>query len=58
MSRIGRKAITLPKVTTVTMKGDRIVVNGSKGELETPLMPGIAVAVEDDRVLVSRDNDE
>ncbi|MDR1875644.1 MAG: 50S ribosomal protein L6, partial [Synergistaceae bacterium] len=39
-------------------KGDRIVVNGSKGELETPLMPGIAVAVEDDRVLVSRDNDE
>ncbi|MDR3231892.1 MAG: 50S ribosomal protein L6 [Synergistaceae bacterium] len=58
MSRIGRKAIPLPKGTTVTLKGERIVVKGAKGELETPLMPGIAVAIEDSRVLVSRDNDE
>ena len=58
MSRIGRKAIPMPKGAAVTVKGDKIVVKGSKGELDTPLMPGINVSVEQDKVLVSRDNDE
>jgi large subunit ribosomal protein L6 len=58
MSRIGRKAIPLPKGTTVAIKEDKIVVKGAKGELDTPLMPGINVNVEQDRILVSRDNDE
>lgn len=58
MSRIGRKAIPLPKGTTVAIKGDKIVVKGSKGELDTPLMPGIKVNVEQDKILVERDNDE
>lgn len=58
MSRIGRKAIPLPKGTTVTIKGDKIMVKGAKGELDTPLMPGINVNVESDKVLVERDNDE
>ena len=58
MSRIGRKAIPLPKGTTVTIKEDRIFVKGAKGELDTPLMPGIGVGVEEGRVLVSRENDE
>ena len=58
MSRIGRRAIPLPKGTTVTVKGEKIVVKGAKGELDTPLMPGIGVSVEQDRILVSRDNDE
>ena len=58
MSRIGRKAVSLPKGTTVTVKEDKIVVKGAKGELNTPLMPGINVNVEQDKILVSRDNDE
>jgi large subunit ribosomal protein L6 len=58
MSRIGRKTIPLPKGTTVTVKGEKIVVKGAKGELDTPLMPGINVNVEQDKILVSRDNDE
>ena len=58
MSRIGRKAIPLPKGTTVTIKGDKIVVKGAKGELDTPLMPGINVNIEQDKILVERDNDE
>jgi large subunit ribosomal protein L6 len=58
MSRIGRKAIPLPKGTAVTVEGDKIVVKGSKGELNTPKMPGIDVSVESGKVLVSRDNDE
>jgi large subunit ribosomal protein L6 len=58
MSRIGRKAIFLPKGTTVAVTGDKIVVKGTKGELDTPLMPGINVNVEDEKVLVSREDDE
>ena len=58
MSRIGRKAIPLPKGATVTINGDKIVVRGAKGELNTPLMPGINVNVEQDKIMVSRDNDE
>jgi large subunit ribosomal protein L6 len=58
MSRIGRKAIPLPKGTTVTIKGDKIVVKGAKGELDTSLMPGINVNIEQDKVTVHRDNDE
>jgi len=58
MSRIGRKAIPLPKGTTVTINGDKILVKGAKGELDTPLMPGINVNVEQDKILVSRENDE
>ena len=58
MSRIGRKAISLPKGATVTVKGEKVVVKGAKGELDTPLMPGISVKVEQEQVLVSRDNDE
>ena len=58
MSRIGRRAVPLPKGTTVTVNEKKIVVKGVKGELGTPLMPGINVKIEQDRVLVSRDNDE
>ena len=47
MSRIGRKAIVLPKGTSVTIKGDKVVVKGTKGELDTPLMPEITVDVLD-----------
>ena len=57
MSRIGRKAIFLPKGTTVAVKGDKIVVKGAKGELDTPLMPGINVTIENDKVMVEREND-
>ncbi|MDR1376185.1 MAG: 50S ribosomal protein L6 [Synergistaceae bacterium] len=58
MSRIGRKVISLPKGTSVTIEGDKIVVKGAKGELDTPLMPGIKVDVAQDKVTVNRDNDE
>ncbi len=57
MSRIGRKAIPLPKGTTVLIHGDTITVKGAKGELDTPLMPGINVNIENDKVFVTRDND-
>ncbi|NLL36393.1 MAG: 50S ribosomal protein L6, partial [Fretibacterium sp.] len=58
MSRIGRKAVALPKGTTITVKDSKVIVKGAKGELDTPLMPGINVDVQPDKVLVTRTNDE
>lgn len=60
MSRIGRKAVDIVKGVTVTLKEDKIVVKGAKGELNTPLMPGISVDIntEEGKVHVSRSNDE
>lgn len=57
MSRIGRKAVVLPKGAAVTVNGDKIVVKGPKGELSTPLMPGISVDIDGDKLQVSRAND-
>lgn len=58
MSRIGRKAISLPKGAEVSLKGDDIIVKGPKGQLSAKLMPGISVDVDAGTVKVSRANDE
>ena len=43
MSRIGRKPIPLAKGATVTIKDDKVIVKGPKGELCSDLVPGITV---------------
>lgn len=58
MSRIGRKLISLSQGTTLSVKDDMVVVKGPKGELSTPLVPGINVQVENGSVSVTRDNEE
>jgi large subunit ribosomal protein L6 len=58
MSRIGNKAIEIPAGVTVTVSATEIVVKGPKGELKVNLMPGIAIATADNKVVVSRSNDE
>jgi len=58
MSRIGRKPIILPKGVDVSIKEERIIVKGSKGELSTHMMPGVNIKIEGGVVNVSRDNDE
>ena len=58
MSRIGRKPIPLPKGVTVTVEGPEVTVKGTKGALTFWVLPNIAVAVEDNQVLVTRANDD
>lgn len=58
MSRIGRKAVVLPKGAEVSLKGDKIIVKGPKGELKTPLQPGISVDITEGEVRVSRSKDD
>lgn len=58
MSRIGKKAITLPAGVTVTDEAGIIIVKGPKGELRQELKKGISLSIEDGKVVVARKNDE
>ncbi|RMG07256.1 MAG: 50S ribosomal protein L6 [Planctomycetota bacterium] len=58
MSRIGKQPIPVPAGVTVSVDGNRVTVKGPKGELSTPLHEGIAVAVADGKVEVTRASDQ
>jgi large subunit ribosomal protein L6 len=58
MSRIGRRAIPLPKGVDVVVDGGEITVKGSKGTMKMPVTPEISISIDDGNVLVRRSNDE
>jgi large subunit ribosomal protein L6 len=58
MSRIGRLPIPIPSGVEITVGGQQVDVKGPKGALKINLLPGISVAVEDGRIVVSRSSDE
>lgn len=60
MSLVGRNAeeIEIPMDTIISVNGSDIVVEGPKGELHTPLMPGISLEISGRYVKVNRDCDE
>jgi len=57
MSRIGRMPIPIPSGVTVTIKANNIKVKGPKGELSRDFHPDMAVAIQDNAVIVSRPSD-
>ena len=57
MSRVGKKAISIPSGVTVTINGADVTVKGGKGELKWSLPAGITAAVEGDTLTVSRADD-
>ena len=54
MSRVGKKPITIPAGVTVTIHPDRLDFEGKKGQLTTPLQPGITAALEGQSLVFSR----
>jgi large subunit ribosomal protein L6 len=58
MSRIGRLPIAVPSGVDVTIDGRTLTVKGPKGTLTRELHPDIAVAREDDRLVVSRPTEQ
>jgi large subunit ribosomal protein L6 len=54
MSRIGSSPVAIPKGVEVNAAGGAVAVKGPKGELKLQHRPEVAVAVEGDRVLVTR----
>jgi large subunit ribosomal protein L6 len=53
MSRIGKKPITLPEKTTVTVTGDMVVVKGPEGELTRRLHPLVELNISESEILVN-----
>ena len=58
MSRIGRKPVPLPKGVTVQIDGHTITVKGPKGEISRSLHAEMALALEENAVVVRRPSDE
>jgi len=58
MSRIGKLPIKIPSGVIITIDPNEITVAGSKGTLKQFTMPGITVKQEEDKLLVTRTNDE
>jgi large subunit ribosomal protein L6 len=58
MSRIGKQPIDIPSGVTITVDPDWITVAGSKGTLKQFTMPGVTVKQEENKVIVTRENDE
>ena len=58
MSRIGRKAITIPKGVTVTIHERELEVKGPKGSLRTPIPEGVTFKLDADQLQAGRATDE
>jgi large subunit ribosomal protein L6 len=58
MSRIGRKAITLPKGVTVTIRDEELEIKGPKGTLKTPVPQGINFKLDGEELRAERSSDE
>jgi large subunit ribosomal protein L6 len=58
MSRIGKKAITVPKGVTVTIHDRELEVKGTKGTLKTPIPEGISFKQEEDQLVAERASDQ
>ncbi len=58
MSRIGRKPVVIPKGVSVTLNDHTISVKGPKGELSRTVHRDMRLALEGDKVTVSRPSDE
>jgi large subunit ribosomal protein L6 len=58
MSRIGKKAITVPRGVTVTIRDHEMEVKGPKGTLRTPIPEGISFRLEGDQLQATRATDE
>lgn len=58
MSRIGKKAITVPKGVNVTVHERELEVKGPKGVLRTPIPEGVSFKLEGDQLQAERAGDE
>ncbi len=57
MSRIGNRVLTIPNGVTLTVLDDKVTVKGPKGELSTDINKHITVEVNNEEVVIKREND-
>jgi len=53
MSRIGKKPVAVPSGVTATLADHALTVKGPKGELSLAFVPEVAVAHEEDNIIVT-----
>jgi len=58
MSRIGRKPIKVPSGVKIGLKNSVVEVEGGKGKLSWSIPSGINAKLEEEALIVERDNDE
>ena len=59
MSRIGKLPVALPQGVTVTVsESNYVIVKGPKGTLEKGLSKLVTIAIDDNKIIVTRPNDE
>ena len=58
MSRVGRKLIVVPKDVKVGIEAGALQIQGPKGNLKTPVPPGISFVLEGGQLSCQRTNDE
>ncbi|MBO7622408.1 MAG: 50S ribosomal protein L6 [Bacteroidales bacterium] len=58
MSRIGRLPIDMPKTVKASIADGVITVEGPKGKLTQAISPAIDVAIEADKIVVTRQNED
>lgn len=58
MSRIGRKPIEVPDGVKINFKDGLVQVEGGKGKLSWNIPAGIDAKLEENKILVERENDE
>ena len=56
MSRIGKKAVTIPDGVTATMEDGLVKVKGPKGELSTPMVDDLTYELGDGGLMVTPAN--
>lgn len=57
MSRVGKKVIKIPEKTSIEYKDHHLVVKGEKGMLARTLHSAIDLAIEDDKISVTVDQE-
>lgn len=57
MSRIGRMPIPVPAGVKVTINGNEVTVEGSKGKLTRTFHPDMSITMEDGKLVVTRPTD-
>lgn len=57
MSRIGRMPIVIPDGVNVNIDGNAVSVKGPKGELKKDFHQDIAIAIEENQIVVTRPSD-
>ena len=58
MSRIGKKPIPLPQGVKFEVKGNTVVVQGPKGQVQTHLPAGVQLKQADGQIQVTRQSDQ